>query len=131
MNNQHIVIFNSLKRTIKIMKITILLLIMGFSQAFATTYAQTATLSISAKNETLESVLKKIEKQTEFLFFYNVADVNKDLIVNIDKQNSDIKEVLEEVKSQTGLKYSIKDRHIVLTNSRNHDNTYNRIQSVP
>ena len=131
MNNQHIVIFNSLKRTIKIMKITILLLIMGFSQAFAATYAQTATLSISAKNETLESVLKKIEKQTEFLFFYNVADVNKDLIVNIDKQNSDIKEVLEEVKSQTGLKYSIKDRHIVLTNSRNHDNTYNRIQSVP
>ena len=73
MNNQHIVIFNSLKRTIKIMKITILLLIMGFSQAFATTYAQTATLSISAKNETLESVLKKIEKQTEFLFFYNVS----------------------------------------------------------
>ena len=131
MNNQHIVIFNSLKRTIKIMKITILLLVMSFSQVFAATYAQTATLSISAKNETLESVLKKIEKQTEFLFFYNVADVNKDLVVSIDKQNSSINEVLEEVKSQTGLKYSIKDRHIVLTHSMNQNTMNGKIQSVP
>lgn len=121
MNNQHIVIFNRLKRTIKIMKITILLLIVSLSQAFAATYAQTATLSISAKNETLESVLKKIEKQTEFLFFYNVADVNKDMRVSIDKRNSNIKDVLDAVISQTGLTYSIKDRHIVLTNHKNQE----------
>mgnify|MGYP000405820963 CR=1 FL=1 len=47
------------------------------SSVVASTYAQTATLNVSAKNETLEKVLKQIEKQSEFLFFYNLEEINK------------------------------------------------------
>lgn len=68
MNNQRIVVSLNLKRTIKIMKLTVLMLAVCLSSVVASTYAQTATLNVSAKNETLEKVLKQIEKQSEFLF---------------------------------------------------------------
>ena len=57
MNNQRIVVSLNLKRTIKIMKLTVLMLAVCLSSVVASTYAQTATLNVSAKNETLEKVL--------------------------------------------------------------------------
>lgn len=115
MNNQRIVVSLNLKRTIKIMKLTVLMLVVCLSQVVAATYAQTTTLNISAKNETLESVLKQIEKQSEFLFFYNLEEVNKNGRLSLNKKNANIKDILDIISNQTGLKYTIKDRHIVLT----------------
>ena len=59
MNNQRIVVSLNLKRTIKIMKLTVLMLAVCLSSVVASTYAQTATLNVSAKNETLESTRTK------------------------------------------------------------------------
>lgn len=115
MNNQRIVVSLNLKRTIKIMKLTILMLVACLSQIAAATYAQTTKLSISANNETLENVLKQIEKQSEFLFFYNLEEVNKNERISIMKNDASIQEVLSAIADKTGLKYTIKDRHIVLT----------------
>jgi len=115
MNNQCIVVSLNLKRTIKIMKLTVLMLSICLSQIVAATYAQTAKLNISAKNETLENVLKQIEKQSEFLFFYNLEEVNKNKKISIVKKNADIQDILDTIANKTGLKYTLKDRHIVLT----------------
>ena len=57
MNNQRIVVSVNLKRTIKIMKLTVLMLVVCLSQMVAATYAQTTKLSVSVKNETLEHEL--------------------------------------------------------------------------
>lgn len=115
MNNQRIVVFVNLKRTIKIMKLTLVMLLICLSPVVASTYAQTATVNISVQNATLESVLKQIEKQSEFLFFYNLEEINKDEKISINKKNANIQEVLDAIAAKTGLKYTIKDRHIVLT----------------
>lgn len=68
MNNQRIVAFVNLKRAINIMKLTVLMLTVCLSQVFAATYAQTAKLTVSAKNETLENVLKQIENNPNSCF---------------------------------------------------------------
>ena len=115
MNNQRIVVFVNLKRTIKIMKLTLVMLLICLSPVVASTYAQTATVNISVQNATLENVLKQIEKQSEFLFFYNLEEINKDEKISINKKNANIQEVLDAIAAKTGLKYTIKDRHIVLT----------------
>lgn len=115
MNNQRIVVSLNLKRTIKIMKLTVLMLAVCLSSVVASTYAQTATLNVSAKNETLEKVLKQIEKQSEFLFFYNLEEINKNEKISINEKNATIQTVLDAIAAKTGLKYTIKDRHIVLT----------------
>ena len=116
MDNQRIVVFVTFKKTIKIMKLTVLMLTICLSQMVAATYAQTAKLNVSAKNETLENVLKQIEKQSEFLFFYNLEEINKNEKISITKKNANIQDVLDAIAMKTGLKYTIKDRHIVLTN---------------
>ena len=115
MNNQRIVVSLNLKRTIKIMKLTVLMLTVCLSQMVAATYAQTTKLNVSAKEETLENVLKQIEKQSEFLFFYNLEEVNKNEKISIRKKNANIQDVLDAIATKTGLRYTIKDRHIVLT----------------
>jgi hypothetical protein len=51
MNKKSIVTLPALKRAIKVMKITVLLLCVCLSQAIASSYAQTTSLSVSAKNE--------------------------------------------------------------------------------
>lgn len=86
MENQRIVVSVNLKRTINIMKLTLLMLIICLSQIVAATYAQTTKLNVSAKNETLENVLKQIEKQSEFLFFYNLEEINKNETISISKK---------------------------------------------
>ena len=74
MNKKSIVTLPALKRAIKVMKITVLLLCVCLSQAIASSYAQTTSLSVSAKNETLESILKKIEKQA-FMHAHNLTKI--------------------------------------------------------
>lgn len=115
MNNQRIVVSLNLKRTIKIMKLTVLMLAVCLSSVVASTYAQTTTLNVSAKNETLEKVLKQPLKQSEFLFFYNLEEINKNEKISINEKNANIQTVLNAIAAKTGLKYTIKDRHIVLT----------------
>lgn len=50
------------------MKLTVLMLAVCLSNVVASTYAQTATLNVSAKNETLEKVLKQIESSLNSCF---------------------------------------------------------------
>lgn len=99
------------------MKLTVLMLTVCLSQMVAATYAQTTKLSVSAKEETLENVLKQIEKQSEFLFFYNLEEINKNEKISISKKNANIQDVLDAITAKTGLKYTIKDRHVVLTSA--------------
>ncbi len=116
MKKQHIVTYNQIKRTIKIMKIAFIFLIVSLVQLSATVYAQNARLSVSVKNESLESVFKSIEEQSEFLFFYNARDIDKNEKISVEKENSTIEDILKDISAKTGIVYTIKDRHIVLTN---------------
>lgn len=115
MNNQRIVVFATFKKTINIMKLTVLMLVVSLSQIVAAVNAQTIKLNVSAKNETLESVLKQIEKQSDFLFFYNLEEINKDEKISITKKDAGIQDILDAIASKVDLQYTIKDRHIVLT----------------
>lgn len=129
MNNQRIVVSVNLKRTIKIIKLTVLMLTICLSQMVAATYAQTAKLNVSAKNETLENVLKQIEKQSEFLFFYNLEEINKNEKISITKKDANIQDILDTIADKTGLRYTIKDRHIVLTNEKSLPITASTLQT--
>lgn len=111
MNNKHTVFCGRLQRIAKILKTALLLLVFCLSQVCA----QTTSFSITAKKETLESVIKQIEKQSNFLFFYNIDEVNKNEKISVNLKSKTIQEVLNVISAQTGLKYVIKDRHIVLS----------------
>ncbi len=110
----------SLKKTIKIMKMSFLLLVICLSQAVASTYSQNTNVSLSTNKGTLKEVIKEIEQKTEFLFFYKLNDVNESKSVTISKRNGNIREILDQLLKGSDLEYNIKDRHIILSrkNSR-------------
>ena len=78
MNKQPIVYGFALKRSIKNTKITFAVLLLFILQGIVgNVYAQEKKISISVKNEKLETVLRMVEKQTNYLFFYDSDEINK------------------------------------------------------
>ncbi|HOY50639.1 MAG TPA: STN domain-containing protein, partial [Prolixibacteraceae bacterium] len=51
-------------------------------------YSQTARLSLNLENSTIREVLKVIENQSEFRFFYSgEVDVDREISVTVDNKN--------------------------------------------
>ena len=96
------------------MKLTILILTASIISCFsAETYSQVTRLTINENNSTLLNVLKAIEGQSEFKFFYNEkVDVNRTVSVEADQKT--ITEILDKVLSSTSIKYKVLGRQIAL-----------------
>ena len=108
-----------LKKTLSIMKITVLMLFVAFFQTMAVeSYSQTTKVSVKAEQITLVELFSQIEKQSEFLFFYVDNDV-KNIAVNVQMKNKQIQEVLDLALQNTGLTYSINDRYINIIHKNN------------
>lgn len=77
--------------------------------------AQTRTISISAKDEPVRKVLRQIELQSGYTFFYSDRTVDVDRRVTIEATDKDVLAVVNEIFDGYGVKCSIIDRNIVLT----------------
>lgn len=98
------------------MKITALLLVATFTIVnAANTYSQTASLSVEATNQTIQTVLDRIESQSEFKFFYNTKQVNTNKLVSIRASQKNVFEVLDNLFRNTDIKYEVLDKNIILT----------------
>jgi len=96
------------------MKLTILIITVSILSCFsAETYSQNTKLTIAEKNSTLLNVLKAIEAQSEFKFFYNgKVDVSKQVSVEVTQKS--VTEILDKVLSSTSVKYKVLGRQIAL-----------------
>ena len=96
------------------MKLTILILTVSILSCFsAETYSQITKLTITENNSTLLNVLRAIEAQSEFKFFYNEkVDINKEVSLEVTQKS--ITEILDKVLSSTSIKYKVLGRQIAL-----------------
>ena len=78
-------------------------------------YAQTAIVNVEVQNKTVGEILKEIEKQSDFDFFFDNTLIDLNRRVSVTSRNSDIFKVLEKVFKGTNVKYSVLDKKIVLT----------------
>ncbi|MCC8154755.1 MAG: SusC/RagA family TonB-linked outer membrane protein [Tannerellaceae bacterium] len=78
-------------------------------------HAQNATVTIRVQGETIETILKEIETQTELGFFFNNKQVDIHRKVSINAENETITEVLDKLFNGTNVKYSLMDNKIVLS----------------
>lgn len=101
------------------MKITALLLIATLTMVNAVnTYSQTATLTVEAKNQTIQTVLDQIESQSEFHFFYNTKQVDTKRLVSVKAKGKTVFDVLDEVFRDTNITYEVLDKNIILSTGR-------------
>lgn len=77
--------------------------------------AQNRTINLSAKNEPVRKVLRQIELQSGYTFFYSDKTVDVERRVTIEAVNRDVVAVVNEIFDGYGITCSIIDRNIVLT----------------
>lgn len=99
------------------MKLSVLFFVgsLGVSYASGTSYAQTAMVSVESQNVTVGEVLKDIEKQSDFDFFYNNNQIDLNRRVSVSSRNSDIFNVLDQMFAGTNVSYSVLDKSIILS----------------
>ena len=102
-------------KIVRLMKLTALFVILVVSQALAiNSYSQTARLSLDMTNSTVKDALFEIERNTDFFFLYSNDLIDVDRKIDLVLTNKKIDEVLDAVFQETNIRYSIKDRQIIL-----------------
>jgi TonB-linked SusC/RagA family outer membrane protein len=109
-----------LRKTIKIMKLSLLLLTIGLYNLSASVYSQAVKFDLFQQNVTLKEIFASIEKETSYKFLYRSDLVNINSLTSINEKESTLEEVLSKVLSGTNIGYSIINHNlIVLTPSEN------------
>ena len=93
--NRNFVSSKSIQKIVIIMKFTFMFLVMSIWGATATSYSQTARLTLQVKNGTVSDVIEEIEKQSEYTFVYNIKEVDLNKTVSVSVKDKLITDVLE------------------------------------
>jgi len=96
-----------LKKYFLIMKLTWAFILILNLQMSASVWSQTTRISVTLKNSTLQELFTKIEKSSEYRFFYNNDEVDVNQRISIDAEDKTIGAILETVLK--GLPYSFKE----------------------
>ena len=98
------------------MRLLVLFLVCSIGLSYAAdSYAQKALISIDVHNQRVEDVLREIEEQSDFDFFFNNKHVDLNRRVSVSADKSNIFSVLKEIFSGTNVKYSVLDKKIILS----------------
>lgn len=100
------------KQTIRVMKLTIFLLTVGCLHLSAKVFSQ--RINLNETNTSLSSVIRSIEKQSGYKFFYDNKLVKPAGNVTISIKGATLEEALFQVLSGKSLTFSILDQTVVL-----------------
>lgn len=105
-------------KIVRIMRLTVLFLLLGLMQLAASTYSQTAKLNLNLHNKSVKEVLQSIENQSKFRFAYSSEFIDMERKVNIKMEDQTIEEILKQVFKGTNVKHEVEDRHILLYSTK-------------
>ncbi|WP_372772580.1 TonB-dependent receptor [Mangrovibacterium sp.] len=106
--------WGSVKPLWRIMKLTMLISLCFVITAVANSYSQATKLNLKLSNSTVKEILNQIENESDFIFLYNLNELDESRKVNIDLENASIEEVLDEILKGQNLKYTIFDRQVII-----------------
>ena len=99
----------------RVMRNAFLALFLFVGTTYATeSYSQNMRVTVVSSGISTAQVLSEIEEQTDYLFVYDVNEVNLDRRVNVDAENRPVSEVLDEVFEGTDVDYAMEGKNIML-----------------
>lgn len=107
-------IYEDIIKLVRIMKLTVLFIVVMFMQSFANSYGQATEFSFTMEDATIKEVIDHLEQESEYYFFLKQ---NKEILnkkVDVDFKNSSVEHVLDELLKDTNLSYKIVDRYIAI-----------------
>lgn len=106
-------------KSVRVMRVGIFLLFIIIAQLRAESlYSQSTVINLKLENVTVEQVIDRIEKDTEYSFLFTDKSVDIDWKVNVNIQGKNINETLETLFGGTDVQYRILDKQIVLSNRK-------------
>src|SRR6185312_1835968 len=109
-----------LKKSLLIMKFTIILIFISCMQLSAKTYSQNITLNL--KSVELKKTISTNEKHTPYRFLYSERNIGNDKIT-LNVTNAGLSQVMKELLSGTGLSYKQLDNNLVVLVKENDEVT--------
>lgn len=106
------VYWGTLAKTLLIMKLTAVILLSVSLQAWAEGYGQSVTVDV--ENVPISKVFRIIEKQSNYVFFFDQSLIEKGEKVTVRARNRPLKDVLEECFSNQPFTYTIIGSMIVI-----------------
>lgn len=100
------------KQLLRVMKLTAILIFIACLQVSARGIAQTVTLS--EKNQSLQTIFFKIHQQTGYQFFYEDALLDQAGKIDIEVHNAPLESVLAQCFKNLPLRFTIMDKTIVI-----------------
>jgi TonB-linked SusC/RagA family outer membrane protein len=103
-------------KVILLMKAVFLLILVTCMQVSATVYSQ-QKFTLSIKQTEVSSILTKIQKQSDYRFFYNYTSIKKLGKVDLDVKDATIDEVLSNLIDNK-LSYKMADDHVIIISNQ-------------
>ncbi len=97
------------------MKLFFLFVLVGTLQLSASVYSQSTKINLNLKNTALKQVLQEIEKQSDVTFIYSDSNIDVNQTVSVEANNKELGDVLQEIFTENQVKYSLIDKHVVLS----------------
>ena len=120
-----------IKHLFRMMRNTLLALFVFAGTAFATeSYSQTMKVTVVADNMSTGKVISEIEKQTDYLFVYNVNEVNLKRNVKVNAQNKSVAEVLNKIFEGTDIYYAMEGKNIMLMSKAKEGGAVQQVNKV-
>lgn len=110
-------------KVLRIMKLTLMLLILGVLQVSANVYSQNAKINVQVSEMDLSEFLWELQQNSEVVFVYRTSDLEGYEKISLEREDASITEILDEVLSNTDLEYRFDKDVIVITKKENHDDT--------
>lgn len=102
------------RKLLRIMKLTLLLLITCFIHVSATVYSQSTRFSFDVKNKRVVEVLRDIEDQSDFRFFYQREQVNVERKIDLQVTDQTLEQILSRLFQKEGIDFIMRSDHLIL-----------------
>ncbi len=103
-----------ISKIIRVMKLIALFLLAGFMEVSANVYSQNANIYLSMHDVKLDAVIKAIQQQTEFTFFYSPDDVADVIISKIEMEKASLEKALDQCLKGTNIDYEVVHKAVIL-----------------
>ena len=102
------------QKLLLIMKLTFLLTVVCVLQLSATVYSQATKFSFEMKNQRILDVLREIEKNSDFRFFYQREQVDVERKVNLNIIDKTVEEILPELFEGQQVVFDVRQDNLIL-----------------
>jgi len=102
------------RKILLVMKITVFLMLTFMLNATAKVYSQLGKVSLQLENREIADVLREIENNTEYSFFYQREQIDVTRKVSVDVEDKSVKSVLDQIFEGENIEYHISKNNTVI-----------------